>query len=146
MIPCDGELPRVRDAPQVTVMSATATTTTRRSMNQNYVEFRYQSRQQHKRIQFCCYMRKCSRYVVVAIPPHDTSLSWKNELYAVLGSYLVLGKFLQLPCTSLWSLIWCISPYSTVVPVETPFTWICLYLGQIFLQTLLSFTREQTYT
>ena len=41
MIPCDGELPRVRDAPQVTVVSATATTTTRRSMNQNYIEFRY---------------------------------------------------------------------------------------------------------
>ena len=38
MIPCDGELLRVRDAPQVTVMSATATTTTRESKNQYYVE------------------------------------------------------------------------------------------------------------
>ena len=79
-----------------------------------------------RRDNFAAVQSTCSKYAVVAIPPHDTSISWKNELYAVLGSYLVPGKFPQLACTSLWSLIWCISPYSTVVPVETPFTRICL--------------------
>ena len=41
LIPCDDELLRVRDAPQVTVMYATAITTTRRSNESILCSFRY---------------------------------------------------------------------------------------------------------
>ena len=107
-------------------MYATAATTTRESKINIIVVLSTILSSSIRRDNFAAVQSICSKYAVVAIPPHDTSISWKNELYAVLGSYLVPGKFPQLACTSLWSLIWCISPYSTVVPVETPFTQICL--------------------
>ena len=62
-------------------------------MNQYYVVLGTILSSSIRRDNFAATSKTCNKYAVVAIPPHDTSVSWQNEFYMVLGPYLVPGKF-----------------------------------------------------